>query len=68
MGKKIEKFSCGETSKEKMTEIFQGWNAYAKWANIFNLRKRIFNLRQTFSSRDAYPPRVAVQCSDRTGT
>jgi len=31
----------GEISKEKLLEIFQGWNAYSKWANSFKLRKEI---------------------------
>ena len=39
--RKIEKLSKGEISKEKMAEIFQGWNAYAKWADSFNLRLKI---------------------------
>ena len=31
---------CGERiSEEKISANFQGWNAYAKWANCFNLRK-----------------------------
>ena len=24
-----------------MLEIFQGWNAYTKWADSFKLRKRV---------------------------
>jgi len=35
---KIEKYKRQEINKEKMGEIFQGWNAYASWANCFNLR------------------------------
>ena len=38
---KIKNFSQGEISKEKMVEIFRGWNGYAKWANTFNLRLKI---------------------------
>jgi len=34
-------FTQGKISKEKMFEIFQGWNAYAKWANTYNLRKKL---------------------------
>ena len=41
MENKIEKYKKYEIPKEKMCEIFQGWNAYAKWANSFELRKRI---------------------------
>ena len=39
---KIKLFSEGQISLDKITEIFQGWNAYAKWANSFRLRKKIF--------------------------
>jgi hypothetical protein len=40
--RKINKFSCKEISNNKMAEIFQGWNAYAKWADSFNIREKIF--------------------------
>lgn len=36
---KIRSYHNHELSKKKMLEIFQGWNAYAKWANSYNLRK-----------------------------
>ena len=38
---KIIKYKNNEICKEKLLESFQGWNAYAKWANSYNLRKRI---------------------------
>jgi hypothetical protein len=38
---KIEKYKHGEICKEKILESFQGWNAYAKWANCFKLKKEI---------------------------
>jgi RNA-directed DNA polymerase len=38
---KVEKYKEGEISKEKLLESFQGWNAYAKWGNVFKLRKSI---------------------------
>ncbi len=41
MERKISKFTDKEISKDKMAEIFQGWNAYAKWADSFNLRLNI---------------------------
>ena len=40
--RKIMMFSQGKISREKMAEIFQGWNAYAKWANTFKLRRDAF--------------------------
>ena len=46
---KINLFVVGKLSYEKLLESFQGWQAYAKWANNFNLRraitKRIFVLQ-----------------------
>ena len=41
MENKIEKLSNGKISKEKMAEIFRGWNAYSSWADTFNLRLKI---------------------------
>ena len=32
-----------QISEEKMAEIFQGWNAYAKWANAFGIREKIYS-------------------------
>jgi len=41
MQTKIEMHKKEEIDKEKMLEIFQGWNAYAKWADSYKLRKEI---------------------------
>ncbi len=41
MKKKIEMFKHDLMSKDKFNESFQGWNAYAKWANAYKLRKQI---------------------------
>ncbi len=38
---KIKKYKNCELSKVKMLEIFNGWNAYAKWANSYKLRKDV---------------------------
>ncbi len=38
---KIEKYRRGESSKEKLLESFQGWNAYAKWGDTFKLRRGV---------------------------
>lgn len=40
--RKIKSFQKDEFSKTKMTEIFQGWNAYAMWANSFKLKDKIY--------------------------
>ena len=38
---KIDEYKNGELSKEKILESFQGWNAYAKWANSYKLRREV---------------------------
>ena len=38
---RVEQYKNGELNKEKLLESFQGWNAYAKWANSFKLRRKI---------------------------
>jgi len=42
MQEKVKLFSEDWISKNKMAEIFQGWGAYAKWADAFNVRKEIY--------------------------
>ena len=44
---KIKLFKEGFMSYEKLLESFQGWNAYAKWANTHKLREEIFNQIKT---------------------
>ncbi len=38
---KVKLFSEDWISKNRIAGIFQGWNAYAKWADAFNVRKDI---------------------------
>ena len=38
---KIDCYKRGEISYGKILESFQGWSAYAKWAESFGLRKKI---------------------------
>jgi hypothetical protein len=40
---KIKLLGKGEISYERFIESFQGWNAYAKWADSFKLRREIAN-------------------------
>lgn len=40
---KIGKFINKDIGRDKMIEIFQGWNAYAKWADSLHLRRRIIS-------------------------
>ncbi len=42
MERKINMFSNDWISREKMAEIFQGWNACAKCANAYKLRLKTF--------------------------
>jgi len=46
---KIEQYKNNRTSKEKILKIFQGWNAYAKWADSYKLRENIKILLNTLS-------------------
>ncbi len=38
---KIKKYKEGDIPQENILESFQGWNAYAKWANTLKLRRKI---------------------------
>lgn len=38
---KIDKFKKGKYTKEKFQEIFQGWDAYARWSNSYKLRQEL---------------------------
>ena len=41
MERKIKLFNTGEIDSKKFCEIFQGWQAYAKWANSYKLTNKI---------------------------
>jgi retron-type reverse transcriptase len=43
MKRKIFMFKQGLMNEDKFKEIFQGWNAYAKWANSYKLRIQMLN-------------------------
>ncbi len=38
--RKIKLFNDGKIPAEKFKEIFQGWSAYASWANSYNLKRK----------------------------
>jgi hypothetical protein len=40
----IKKYKYKEISKENLLESFQGWNAYAKWADSYKLRRNIVKM------------------------
>jgi len=49
---KIFLFNKNEIDYEKFFEIFQGWNAYATWANSYNTISKIFSkINPTSSSK-----------------
>jgi len=39
---KISYYQQGEICRDKILEIFKGWDSYAKWADAFEIRKCIF--------------------------
>lgn len=41
MQRKTNLFNQGKISEEKFAEILQGWSAYAKWADSYNIMERI---------------------------
>jgi RNA-directed DNA polymerase len=43
MKRKIDLFKHGLIEKDKFIASFQGWDAYAKWANTYKLRKNLIN-------------------------
>jgi hypothetical protein len=40
---RTKQYRNGKMSHEKIIEIYQGWQAYAKWANTYRLRKELVN-------------------------
>ena len=38
---RIKEYKEGKFSYEKLLESFQGWSAYAKWANSYKLRRKV---------------------------
>ncbi len=38
---KVEDYKQGKLSKDKILKSFQGWNAYAKWANSLGVRREV---------------------------
>lgn len=43
----VRKYKNREISKKELLESFQGWNAYAKWANSYNLRRGVVRMIYT---------------------
>ena len=38
---KINQYKNKQITKEKILESYQGWQAYAKWADTYKLREKI---------------------------
>jgi len=51
MNSKVEEYKRNKISKEELFESFQGWNAYAKWANSYKLRRGVVRKIYTFGAR-----------------
>jgi len=43
MTNKLKNYKIGLISKPKVLESFQGWQAYASWANTYKLRNKLYN-------------------------
>ncbi len=53
---RIEEYEKEEIGKKKFLEIFQGWQAYARWANTFNLRKEVIRKINNINDSTACVP------------
>ena len=38
---RLEQYEKGKINYEKIEKVFQGWQAYAKWANTYKLMKTL---------------------------
>ena len=59
MTSQIDLSSKDKLSFPKLLEIFQGWQAYSKWANAFKLRKRI--VRKIYSRKHNLLPQQSLK-------
>jgi len=51
MFSRAENYKQGKIPKEKILESFQGWNAYAKWADSLGVRREVVKKIYTPSTR-----------------
>ena len=51
MFSRVEDYKQGKISKDKILESFQGWNAYAKWADSLGVRREVVKKIYSFSAR-----------------
>ncbi|MEK6882995.1 MAG: RNA-directed DNA polymerase [Nanoarchaeota archaeon] len=49
--KKVELYKDEIINHEEILESFQGWQAYAKWANTFKLRKEV--IKKIYNSKES---------------
>ncbi len=53
MSRKIKLFNEGQINYKKFFEVFQGWNAYANWADSYKLTDKIIKeINFTISPKD----------------
>jgi len=58
MERKIRHFSEGAMSYREIMGRFQGWQAYAKWAHTFGLRKKV--ARRIYAIKKTQPKQVSL--------
>lgn len=58
MQKRINELKNNEISYWKLMESYQGWQAYVKWSNSFNLRKKI--LKEVQRAKKERPKQVSI--------
>jgi len=58
MYSRVEDYKKGKIPKEKILGSFQGWNAYAKWADSYKLRRGV--VRKIYSDSTC-PPMLIKQ-------
>jgi hypothetical protein len=54
-----EKYDDGDMSTEEFIQSLEGWFAYAKFANTYHLRKKVYlNAKEIFLQRTLYSYKV----------
>ena len=48
----VRRFKTKEIGGKEIMEIFQGWNAYSKWANSLKLRRSVLRDINKENARD----------------
>lgn len=59
MQRKVQSYAEGETDYRKLMESYQGWQAYAKWANTLKLRRKI--LKEIYKIRKSKKDEINIE-------